>query len=171
MKFWTLENAWKASRFWRTEPWKEKLALIEISPVMVLSWECTEDVSLPQQLILRWFFLKTAVYWSEELRDKVSHYILLPWQLLPQESNEIINYAQISGWPLTVHTQRRHKIVHLEKKKFFFEMLFGQVLKTNLQLYSKYVTALLKQKSNTLQRNKQGLYYLQHNVFSFQSVI
>ena len=50
-------------------------------------------------------------------------------------------------------------------------MLFGRVLKTNLQFYSKYVTALLKQKSNTLQRNKQGLYYLQHNLFSLQSVI
>lgn len=135
--------------------------------ILRVYWRCITATTTNTQMI----FLKTAVYWSEELRDKVSHYILLPWQLLPQESNEIINYAQISGWPLTAHTQRRHKIVHLEKKKIFFEMLFGQVLKTNLQLYSKYVTALLKQKSNTLQRNKQGLYYLQHNVFSFQSVI
>ena len=131
MKFWTLENEWKASRFWRTEPWKEKLPLIEISPVMVLSWEYIEDVSLPQQLILRWFkkkkkYQKTAIYWSEELRDKVSHHILLPWQPLPQESNEIINDAQISGWPLTAHAQRRHKIAYLEEKKI--EMLFGRVL-------------------------------------------
>lgn len=32
MKVWALKNERKASRFWRIEPWKEKLALIEIFP-------------------------------------------------------------------------------------------------------------------------------------------
>lgn len=150
---WTLE--WEASINWNFSCY---------GVILRVYWRCVTATTTNTHMI----FKKTAIYWSEQLRDKVSHYILLPWQPLPQESNEIINYAQISGWPLTAHAQRRHKIVHLEKKNFF-EMLVG--LKTNLQFYSKYVTALLKQKSNTLQRNNQGLYYLQHNLFSFQSVI
>lgn len=96
---WNL-GLWKGSKggkFWRRiETWKKQLAWIEILPIMALSWQQTVVAAQPRATKTH---IKSLPFsWPDELSHP-QH--LASKKTLYTEVTEIINYAQVSSWPLT----------------------------------------------------------------------